>query len=162
MKFIAPRLVVKEQIVEDGDVVTILEGSPAPYESPLAPAGFYDVQTERVERFQLHKVLHHATNHLVFKTFGSSLPSRPITTQTFVFRPWWTDEAWELVTTTSLVWQRLKYPANGSHEHCAITWEAIGCGEQNTEGYRTGSTWVTVQAYEKFVRDDAFHCRSNG
>jgi len=162
MPFVAPRLIVESQIADGSDVITTLVGKPAPYKSTLAPAGLYDTQTQKLESYQLHKLLSRSNDKLEFKTYGSSLPTIPLAGLEFVFRPWWTDEAWELVTDVSLVWERLSYPSNGSHDHCAITWVAIGQGEKNKEGYRSGNAWITVQAYEQFVRRDVYHCRDDG
>jgi len=162
MPFVAPRLIVETQIAEGGGVITTLEGSPTPYSSVLAPAGLYDIQSQKIESYQLHKLLHWTNDKLVFKTYGQPLPATSLDGLEFVFRPWWTDEAWKLVTDKELSWERLPYPSNGSHEHCAITWEAIGQGEKNKEGYRSGDAWVTVQAYEQFIRQDIYHCRDEG
>jgi hypothetical protein len=162
MPFIAPRLVVEEQVADGSDVVTSLFGSPAPYKDFLAPAGLYDVATERVEAFQLHRLLRWDGNLLVFRTYSTSLPALSLNGREFVFRSWWTSEAWHLVTNKNLSWVRKKYPANGSHAHCAITFEAIGEREQHPEGYVSGNAWITVEAYERFVCDDAYHCRDGG
>lgn len=156
--FSAPKLRVENQVVDGEDVVTVLVGDVHPYEAPLAPAGLYDVETERVEAFPLHKLVKRVGNTWTFRTYGKCLPLLPIVSRDYVYRPWWTERAWELVTDTDRVWTRATYPDNGSHLHCEITFAQIG-GGQEPEAYVSDGSWVTREAYERFIRDDEFHCR---
>jgi hypothetical protein len=157
--FVSPKLHVADQFQQGSDVVTVLFGSLNPYTPPLVPAALYDVATERREIFQLHKILYSSEESSRFITFGSSLPVESIIGNKFVYRPWWSAEAWDLVTNPSLTWHRESYPDNGNHTHCPITWQAISAYKEPREGYKCGKVWITIEAYEKFIRDDIYNCR---
>jgi hypothetical protein len=157
--FVSPKLLVADQFQQDSDVVTVLSGSLGSQTPPWAPAALYDLATERHEIFQLHKILYSFEESSRFITFGSSLPIDSIIGQKFAYRPWWSAEAWDLVTNSSLTWHRKSYPDNGSHTHCPITWQAISADKEPREGYKCGNVWITIEAYENFIRDDIYKCR---
>lgn len=44
------------------------------------------------------------------------------------------------------------------HEHCVLTWATIN---DSDEGYLSGpdGKWLTVESYERYIRDDALRLR---
>ena len=110
MAFVAPRVVVSSQFAVGENVITRITGDPTPYSEPLAPAGLYDVATERREAFALHKLARHVGDSMEFKTYRVALPQSSLAGGHFAFRPWWTAKAWKLVTDTTLIWSRQKVP----------------------------------------------------
>jgi hypothetical protein len=161
MSFKPPIVTVLSQSTDSLGLLTRLTGNAATYGAPLAPGGLYDVETQGKEALQLHKLVLEAKDECVFRTYTDAEQSN-IVGQHFVFRPWWTKRAWGLVTDTSLVWSHAKYPADGSHTHCELTYEAIGADEKIKSGYVSGNNWVTPEAYERFVLHDEYHCRDDG
>ena len=159
--FVAAKVsVASVESAHDHHVIEIV-GALQPYAPPFAPAALYDTQTERVEAVQLHKLVCSSEESFTFHTFPPQHVSSAIIGGTFVYRPWWTPEQLEIVLDTSLPWSRERYPDDGSHTHCMLTWEAISAYAEPTEGYRCGRhTWITVDAYEKFIRGDLYRCRA--
>jgi hypothetical protein len=145
---------------QDGhDVLSHLNGDASTYGPPLAPGGLDDKETQATELLQLHKLIRQDGDTYLFKTFGAlPLPKEALNRQ-YVFRPWWTLRAWKLVAEPSPSWQYSVYPADEGHAHCELTYVRIGAGEENKNGYVLGNTWVTREAYERFIRDDEYHCR---
>ena len=159
MKFTPPVLTVLEQIAGQGFLDTTLEGDAA-YQPPLAPAGLYDVETQRVEAMQLHKFISQTAGSYTFRTYGLDLTTK-LKGRQFVFRPWWTPRAFELVAIPSDAWRFAPYPNDGSHAHCELTYVGIGAAEEHKDGYFLENIWVTREAYENYIRDDVFHCRND-
>lgn len=156
--FIAPAVLVQDQIADGEDVLTVILGSILPYGAPLAPAALYDLETERLEAFPLHKLLSGDADTWKFRTFKQGLPVVPVIGQRYVYRPWWTPRAWDLVTDASRVWRKMIYPRDAVHVHCEITFAQIGEGK-NSVAYLSDGAWITSEAYERFVCNDEFHCR---
>jgi hypothetical protein len=160
--FVAPQVVVVGAVTScDGYTDLELRGSLAPYRPAFAPAGLYDLETERVEAAQLHKFVsaNPAEERAVFRTFAPHCPSPRLANGRYVYRPWWTPDQFALVLDLERIWSRERYPDDGSHEHCFLSWESIASYADNKEGYRSGGLWITVDAYEKYIRDDIFRCR---
>jgi hypothetical protein len=146
----------------DFDVVEI-RGALAPYEEPFAPAGLYDLGTERIEVAQLHKIVARDAERQTasFRTFAPHRVSGALVGQEFVYRPWWTPDQLDVVVDISRKWVLEQYPDDGTHAHCQLTWEAISGYASPSIGYRCGSMWLIVDAYEKIVRDDCYQCRAS-
>lgn len=161
MAFTAPVVSVLRFEVVGTDVLTHIEGDLSPYGPPLAPAGLYDLPTQGVEYFQLHKLESTAERAHTFRTFKCVPPTGPDQGLKVVFRPWWTTRAWNIVTDRHRVWQFAQYLNDGSHAHCELTYAPIGANEAQKDGYFSGNDWITTEAYERFVRDDEYHCRDD-
>lgn len=159
MPFIAPIVTILRQETAGEDVLTYVAGDLAPYGAPLAPAGLYDEVNQSTEYFQLHKLVSHAPGRYTFRTFNAKpLADKPEGFR-FVFRPWWTRRAWDIVTDLNRPWQHAIYPNDGSHAHCELTYAGIGEHEEHKDGYFSGSDWITCEAYVRFVRNDEYRCR---
>jgi hypothetical protein len=78
----------------------------------------------------------------------------------YIFRGLFTADALELVTDTSREWIREPYPDNGDHDHCALTWARIAADEGDGCGYRSGSDWISVEAFELYIKGDRLRVRS--
>lgn len=138
--------------------IQIVKGKLSP---PLAPAGLYDPNNKTDLVFELHKTISEAGNVLTFETYEKTPPSKNFVAGEFFVRQWWMPEAFDLVSNTSLEWKREKYPNDGTHTHCCITWEAISGYVEPKEGYRCGRSWITVSAYEDFILKEKYHLRKS-
>jgi hypothetical protein len=161
MKFTPPVLAVLNQVQGDGFVDTTVEGDFSTYGPPLAPAGLYDVETQRAEALQLHKLIRSEANTHIFRTYRTQTPTDALLGRSFVFRPWWTSKSFALVAEPSTEWRYSVYPNDGTHAHCELTYLGIGADEDDKDGYFLGELWVTRAAYQQYIRDDIFHCRDD-
>jgi hypothetical protein len=146
------------QLSRDNDVVTVVLEISSLLSEPLAPGGLYVSDRPEQEAIQLHKLKAADGNVLTFENYDhvGDLPS--VGTE-YIFRVWWTPDQLEAVTDTSRKWNYEKYPDNGDHDHCLLTWEAIGSDEEIKAGYRYGDDWITEQAYETFIVGDKLRLR---
>jgi hypothetical protein len=154
--FVAPEVTVAAVTPAAGFDTIAIVGALDPYAPPLAPAGLYDTRTQREEAAQLHKLVRSDAAVHTFHTFPPHRVSSEVVGQRFVYRPWWTPQQLELATDTALRWERERYPADDDHSHCGLTSQTITAP---MEAYRCGDMWITIEAYERFIRDDIFHCR---
>jgi hypothetical protein len=65
----------------------------------------------------------------------------------------------DLVPDTTRKWQRTKCPDNGKHDFCPMTYKNIGADEAEREGYLSDGVWISVDAYDKYIRDDFLRVR---
>lgn len=156
--FVAPRVIVREQFPDGKDVVTVVAGSLRPYNQAHAPAALYDLETERVKAFPLHKLVGVDADVWTFRTYEQGMPVEQIIGQSYVFRPWWSQSAWELSRDSSRVWTKKALPDDGSHEHCEFTYVHIP-NDDSTMSYESDGIWITSEAYERFIIGDEYHCR---
>ncbi len=126
--------------------------------APLYPAALYHQSDPSREALQLHKLVGTARNVLTFQSYDVG-PTLPSPGQRFIFRCWWSRDALELVLNTDLTWTLQEYPDDGSHSHCPLTYETISAYTGHRDGYRSGDTWITVEAYDRFIRDDVLRIR---
>jgi len=54
-------------------------------------------------------------------------------------------------------WRKGTYD-RGDHTHCLLTWDTIDHGETGYEAL-PGGVWITVNSYEKYIRDDGLRLR---
>jgi hypothetical protein len=161
MKFVPPVLTVLSQSQCGTSVDTVVVGDISTYRPPLAPAGLYDVENQRDEALQLHKIVLSDGETYTFRTYEAEARPESICGKSFVFRPWWTPKSIALVTKPSSQWRYALYPADGTHAHCELTYVGIGANEDAKDGYFIEDLWVTCDAYERYIRDDVFHCRDD-
>lgn len=125
---------------------------------PLFPASL--LRAEGDEALHLDRLISEEGDEaFVFETFAAP-DELPVAGATYIFRPWWTPDALELVTDTTRQWVREQYPDNGGHDHCPLTWETIAANAGDGMAYRSGNDWISTTAYEKYIRDD--HLRVRG
>jgi hypothetical protein len=125
---------------------------------PLAPAGLYSTSNISEERFQLHKFIQKEKNQYHFETYQSAM-SLPSPGGIYWFRAWWDRETVKAALDITIVWNREYYPDNGDHDHCLFTWERIAAHSENRIGYHSRYGWITVEAYNKIIRDDIYRLR---
>jgi hypothetical protein len=124
---------------------------------PLAPAGLYSGEHGDIEVAQLHKFIsREADGTLEFEAYSKTAPL-PEEGAQLVLRAWWLPSAWDAVADRSRVW-KLQTFTEGDHDHCLLTWETIYPGD---DAYRSDAgEWMSVEAYERFVRDDILRVHS--
>jgi hypothetical protein len=145
------------EVANQGDVLRISVQIAGRLHPPLFPASL--LVREGEEAVRLDRLISQTSDGTFsFESYGET-ETAVIPGQTFVFRPWWTPDALALVEDTTRRWVRERYPNNGSHEHCPLTWETIAANEGDGTGYRSGTDWISVTAYEQYVRDDKLHVR---
>jgi len=135
--------------------VLLLDHVPRP---PLVPAALWEISDPIKEVLQLHQVKDVEDNRLTCVTFEfeGDLPEKR---REYAFQLWWVPSAMELVTDLVRKWSRKDYPDNGDHDHCELTWKTISAYTGCREGYESSGDWVTVDAYNKYIRDDFLRVR---
>ena len=119
-------------------VMTILDMDylPGP---PLAPGILWDRDDANREVLPLHKLVEQSDSTLVCETYDHAGPLPELGRQ-YIFGSWWTSDTLDAVLDRQAVWVRERYPDNGTHEHCRLTWETIAAyGTYQWEGYHTVS-----------------------
>lgn len=70
---------------------------------------------------------------------------------------WWDPNQFRAATDRNVRWHSRAYDKPGDHTHCLLTWKAIYHG---TMAYQVNDAgWITVDAYEKHIRDDVLRLR---
>ncbi|HEX6122138.1 MAG TPA: hypothetical protein VFY89_03205, partial [Ktedonobacterales bacterium] len=97
----------------------------------------------------------------VFETYDHAGPL-PEPGRPYIFGAWWTSDALDAVLDRQAVWMRERYPDDGTHEHCLLTWETIAAYDPyQREGYRSEHGWITVAAYETYIEQDLLRLRGD-
>ncbi len=141
-----------------GDALHVLVHVPeaARLSEPIAPAGLYWEDEPAREALPLHK--HVAADldegTLTFQTHG--FDAREQLGDWYVLRSWWTPDQLVLAGDTRVAWSRERVPEGSDEVPCALSWEILVAGD---EGYRAGNTWLTVETYERIIRDDLLRIR---
>jgi len=143
---------------QEGDVATVALKICRQLHAPIAPAGLYDQLNPAREIFQLHKLIEESKRKIIFETYNSD-KLLPAVGEKFIFRSWWILDALEAVQDTKVKWVRKPYPDNGGHDHCMLTWADISTDAENREGYHSKYGWITVEAYDKFIKQDVLRLR---
>ena len=143
-------------------IVTRLRASKIPAE-PIAPAGLYRVDDPADCALELHRLASIEDNGvLTFETFGAELVGVP-KAGTYVLRSWWDRAALALVRDLARQWTRATYLGDGSEcVSCPLTYKWFGRlnePDPQLEGYCSEGVWITVGAYERFIRDDILRTR---
>lgn len=141
-------------------VLTILDMDylPGP---PLAPGELRDPDDQYRVVLPLHKLVKQTGSTLVFETYNHAGPL-PKPGQQFSFGSLWEPTALDAVLDRQAVWVRERYPDDGTHEHCLLTWETLAAyGPYQREGYRSEHGWITVAAYETYIEQDLLRLRGD-
>lgn len=125
---------------------------------PLYPAGLYLPDNPKHEVLVLHRLMKEEGLKLTYESYGEFL-ELPINGESYIFSKWWSAEELKLVQNTALFWTREAYPDDGTHTHCPLTHEMISAYSGYKEGYKAGTTWITIKAYEQFIQADILRVR---
>jgi hypothetical protein len=158
MGYVEPKATILD-IRMDGATTTVIADFDRMPSEPIAPAALYVNPRSGSEQFQLHKLVSVSDLKLEFQTFASTHPL-PQVGAAFSFRSWWTTDAMEAALDVGAKWTRRTYPDDGTHQHCLFTWESIEANAEHPEGYYSEEHgWISVRAYEDFIRDDIYRVR---
>jgi hypothetical protein len=136
-------------------LVTTVRLSDVP-SGPLVPAALWELTNDSsTEVIPFHRLRDREGDFLAFETFDP-VTRLPLFEHEYVFQQWFAQWQMDIVTDTSRRWKRRVYPENGDHDHCRLTWESIDAG---AEAYRSNRDWITVDAYNKYIRDDFLKVR---
>jgi hypothetical protein len=124
---------------------------------PLAPAGLYVAPVLDREVFQLHRLVSRNALVCTFETYDAH--RLPEAGRTYLYRAWWLPWAMEAALAPEADWVRDRHPYDEGCERCLFTWKPIAASEPSTEAYRSRHGWVTVEAYDKFIRNDFYRLR---
>jgi hypothetical protein len=134
-----------------------LESDRWPFD-PLAPATLWTNDNQPV--IELHRLPRSDGRVAVFESYDESgelpQPGGP-----YRMYSWWNPDQRHAVTDTTLEWHRRTYNKPGDHTHCILTFEEI---DDAGEGYQLEhyGGWISVDAYEKYIRDDVLRLRQPG
>jgi hypothetical protein len=158
MAYIEPKATILDVRSAGAITTVVVEFDRMPSE-PIAPAALYVDPRSGNEQFQLHKLVRASGLKLEFQTFAST-HAPPAVGETFSFRSWWVKDAMDAALDIGAKWTRRAYPDDGSHVHCLFTWESIEANSDHPEGYHSDEHgWISVRAYEDFIRDDIYRVR---
>ena len=150
-------------IHRERDVTTTVVDCAEPPSAAIAPASLVDDSTDWVAVIELHHLIGKAGSRLSFETYGP-VEHEPVVGREYTLQSWWSQGALDLVTDMNRVWTREAYPPGGDDcVYCPLTYSWFGRGESDDsvmEGYRSRDVWITVDAYERFIRDDLLRIRS--
>ena len=147
------------ETVRAGDTTTtrvrLVMGEPP--SDPVAPAALY-ADDATTEVLALHRLVSRGPDGLVFESYelSSALPSAGAR---LILRSWWSPLSLEAVTAPDGTWQEAQFEGD-DHAHCIVSWEEIRRGDR---AYRSeAGEWMSVSAFERFVRDDVLCLRETG
>jgi hypothetical protein len=145
-----------------GDIATTVVDCIEPPPEPIAPGCLFEDGTPTTV-IELHKLVEREGSSLRFETYGE-VEQQPLVGREYILQSWWLPGTLELVMALDRVWTREQYPPDRDDcEYCPLTWRWFGRGESKDsvmEGYHSGDVWITVAAYERFIRDDALRIRA--
>jgi hypothetical protein len=144
-----------------GEVTTTelrLESAEWPFD-PVAPPTLWTDDNEPV--VELHKLQTLEEDLATFESYnldgGPPQPGGP-----YRMYSWWDPGQYDAATDPDLEWGRGVFERSGNwdHTHCLLTWATISDGEPGYEAL-PGGGWITVESYEKYIRDDVLRLRSS-
>jgi hypothetical protein len=141
----------------EGDVTAtelrLHEGAWPP--APLAPATLWSGEAEGVPLIELHRLVELDGVSARFESFAiETAPPAPAGPHSFF--SWWTPEQFAAAVDLSLEWRAVQF-YESDHARCYLTWNEIEPGDPV---YASDVGWITVEAYERYIRDDALRLRT--
>ncbi len=132
----------------------------ARYPAPFAPCLLMTDETGDVV-CELHRLVEVNGDIVVCDRFTELDPRVPEVGGCYHYQGWWVPGAMDAVLDESALWHRRVYPDNGDHDHCLLTYDTLAAyGDYAHEGYfHEAHGWVTVEAYELYIRDDVCRLR---
>jgi hypothetical protein len=146
-----------QRVHRDADVTLLTLQVDRDLTAPLWPGALYRPDAPTAEVIQLHRLVRHDGRMLTFETYDWDGPL-PRPGEAFILRLWWIPEAIDLVCDTARVWTREMYPHHDQCDWCPFTWTRFSADARDIgyerEGYRSGDVWISVEGYERYIRDD--------
>lgn len=124
---------------------------------PICPATLYRDEDARSSLLDLHRLLSIQGQSATCISFDSS--TEVVVGETYFHQGWWSTSAYRLVTDRTRLWTLAKYPDDSDHDHCPLTWKKISTKNGEAFGYCSGDDWISVEAFEKYIRDDLLGVR---
>jgi hypothetical protein len=143
----------------NGTIVrTILE-----IQTPVPRATFPASPTAATSRqsppFEFHKVVEEGDAVVTVETYDWNGPIPEVGEQ-IILQSWWDPVQLEAVLDLDAIWSYESYPDNGDHDHCLLTWTTIAAyGDFERMGYRSKHGWITVAAYQEYIKEDRLRLR---
>jgi hypothetical protein len=127
------------------------------------PGGLYRLEDPAALVLELHRCVRHEDTVLEYEMYDWDGPL-PHTGEAFFLRHWWQPEAVELARDVTRIWTRALYPQGDDCDFCPLTWKRFSADPRDIgyerEGYRSGGAWVSVEGYERYIRDDRLRMRA--
>lgn len=106
---------------------------------------------------EVHRFIGDSGDQCIFRTYN--IRNLPVINSRIYFRSWWTDHEIDLIKNLTLNWVLVEYPSNGDHDHCPLTWKKISAKGPEKFGYLAKSNWISIEAYERFIKNDELQLR---
>jgi hypothetical protein len=120
---------------------------------PVAPASVW-ADDEKTLVIELHRLTDLADNVAIFESYAVDDPV-PAPGGPYALYGWWTPDQLKAAQDASLTWHQRHYDC-ADHDHCLLTWATINAGDA---AYQSDVGWISVEAYERFIREDALRLR---
>lgn len=150
--------ILRTETARDLSVVQIKLSSEAYLSYPIAP-GDLRISDPFQTIWEFHQLIARDGPILTFETYETNF-SMPLINHVYDFCSWWLGTTMDAVRDMGAVWNRMPYPDNGSHDFCPITYENISAQGPLTEAYKSNHGWISVEAYEKYILQDALRVRN--
>lgn len=152
-------LATVEKIERDGSTVRITMTAPTPLPEDAIPATLLDPAGTPIPRVEVHKLVEERNGTVVTETYDWQGPL-PEVGRVYGLGEWFTRDQLDALLDLDAVWTFETYPDNGDHDHCLVTWTTIAAyGDFERMGYRSAHGWITVAAYEEYIRGDRLRRR---
>ena len=154
------RVAIVTELNGDSDVTVVTFDIDRLPTEPLYPALLLKIEGGSSEvALELHKYISSQDLTFTYETYDWTGPF-PKIGDSLTYRGLWIPGVLELVADTSLEWQRERYPDDGNHHHCPMTYETLAAYDPyQKEGYRCGDEWISVEAFETYIKNDRLRVR---
>jgi hypothetical protein len=141
----------------EGDVtmteLRLQEGDWPP--APVAPATVWKGDAEGVPLIEVHRLVDLDGLSARFESFAIET-ALPAPGGPHSFFSWWTPEQLEAACDRSLEWRAVQY-YESDHGRCYLTWKEFQPGDPV---FMSDAGWITIDAYERYIRDDVLRLRT--
>jgi len=148
-----------EEATRLGDISRIVARFEKIERDSMAPAALSLDPNSVDYEFDVHKQIARDRFIVTFETYNSAQPLPKVGT-TYTWHPWWLPWALDAVVDENANWQLCEYPEDEAHTHCLLTWETIAAYVDHRVGYVSKHGWITLDAYNEYIRDDVLRLRS--
>jgi hypothetical protein len=136
-----------------------LDGGGWPFD-PVAPATLWTDDNEPL--VELHKLRTLGEDLGIFESYNlDGGPHRPVARIACTPGGTWGNTTRQRTRTSNGEGAPFERSGNWDHTHCLLTWATSNDGEPGYEAVPGGGL-ITVESYEKYIRDDVLRLRSPG